>query len=209
MMCRRLSPLLRHRRDGFAFIPALAAVAVLAAPATPALAASPLTGETLGGTATTTSGGGVAWPSCVRRSMAGASATFNASGEATGPYPGSSAENQGSANLFDTIIHNQLSYDNLSVPFAITSGTAPDTTTITGTISHSQSSLYPDFTAGFGLVCNGSAVAGLSVNTTATYTATIQAPGQASQTISGEVQVFGSVSAKSGVQTSLTANFTG
>ena len=208
MMCR-LSPLLRHRRDGFAFIPALAAVAVLAAPAAPALAASPLTGETLGGTATATSGGGVAWPSCIRRLMADASATFNASGEATGPYPGSFAENQGSAKLFDTIIHNQLSYDNLSVPFAITSGTAPDATTITGTISHSQYSLYPDLTAGFGLVCNGAAVAGLSVNTTATYTATIQAPGQGSQTISGEAQVFGSVSTKSGVQTSLTANFTG
>ena len=47
------------------------------------------------------------------------------------------------------------------------------------------------------------------MNTTATYTATIQAPGQASQAISGQAQVFGSVSTESGVQTSLTANFTG
>ena len=110
--------------------------------------------------------------------MADATATFNASGEATGPYPGSFAENQGSANMFDTIIHNQLSYDNLAVPFTITSGTAPNTTTITGTISHSQYSLYPDSTPGFGLLCNGATVAGLGVNTTGTYTATMQAPGQ-------------------------------
>ena len=208
MVCR-LSHLLNRRRNGFALIPALAAVAVLAAPAASASAASPLTGETLGGTTLTTNGGGVALPSCVRREMADATATFNASGEATGPYPGSFAENQGSANMFDTIMHNQLSYDNLSVPFTITSGTAPDTTTITGTISHSQYSLYPDSTPGFGLLCNGAAVAGLSVNTTATYTATIQAPGQASQAISGQADVFGSLSTKLGGQTSLTASFTG
>jgi hypothetical protein len=206
MMCR-LSSLLRPRRDGLALIATLAAVAVLAAPATSASAsaASPLTGETLGGTATTTNGSGRAILSCIRRDVAEASATFNVSGEATGPYPGSFVESQGSANLFYTVIHNMDSYDGLSVPFTITSGA----TTITGTISHSQFSLNPSFLNDFGFLCDGPAVAGLSLNTTDTYTATIQAPGQASQTISGQAQVFGSVSNTSGVQTSLTANFTG
>jgi hypothetical protein len=206
MTCR-LSRCLNPRRHGLALILALAAVAVFAAPA--ASAASPLTGETLGGTTSTTNGGGVAWPSCVRREMADAIAGFNASGEATGPYPGSFAENQASAQMFDSIIHNKLSYANLSVPFTITSGTVPNITTITGTISHSEDSLYPDFTPGFALLCSGTAVAGLSVNTTATYTATIQAAGQASQAISGQAQVFGSLSSKPGVEGSLTATFTG
>ena len=208
MVCR-LSRLLRPRRDGFALILVLGAFALFVAPAASASASSPLTGETLGGTTLTTNGGGVAWPSCVRRELADASATFNASGEATGPYPGSFTENQSSANLFDTIIHNKLSYANLSVPFTITSGTAPNTTTITGTISHAQYSLYPDSTPGFGLLCNGAAVAGLGVNTTGTYTATIQAPGQAPEAISGQAAVFGSLSTEPGVQTSLTASFTG
>ncbi len=208
-MISHLSRLLRRRRDGLAVIPALAAVAVLAAPSASAWAASPLTGETLGGTTVTTNGGGVAWPSCVRREMADGTASFNASGAATGPYPGSFAENQGSAHMFDSIIHNQLSYANLSVPFTITSGAAPNTTTITGTISHYQYSLYPDFTPGFALLCYGTAVAGLSVNTIGTYTATIQAPGQPSQAISGQAQVSGSFSTKPGVQSSLTASFTG
>ena len=115
MMCH-LSRLLRRRRDGLAVITALAAVAVLAAPSASAWAASPLTGETLGGTTVTTNGGGVAWPSCVRREMADGTASFNSSGAATGPYPGSFAENQGSAHMFDSIIHNQLSYADLLGP---------------------------------------------------------------------------------------------
>jgi hypothetical protein len=208
MVCR-LSRLLRPRRDGFALIPALAGVAVLAAPAASALAASPLTGETLAGIATTMNGSASAITSCIHRDVVHASATFNASGEATGPYPGSFVENQGSANLFDTVIHNQASYDGLSVPFTITSGTAPDTTTITGTISHSQSALQPGFLEGFGFVCNGPTVVGLNVNTTATYTATIQAPRQASQAISGQAHVSGSLYTEPGAQTSLTASFTG
>ena len=204
MMCR-LSPLLRHRRDGFAFIPALAAVAVLAAPAAPALAASPLTGETLGGMATTTNGSASVFRTCAQRYVARAGASFNVSGNATGPYAGSFVGTQGSANLFYTVIHNMDSYDGLSVPFTITSGAA----TITGTISHGQITLQPQFLEGLGFLCDGPTVAGLSVNTTATYTATIQALRQASQAISRQVQVFGSLSTESGVQTSLTANFTG
>ncbi|HYB28102.1 MAG TPA: hypothetical protein VEF89_15905 [Solirubrobacteraceae bacterium] len=203
MVCR-LSHLLTPRRNGFALIPALAAVAVLAAPAASASAASPLTGETLAGTATTTNGGGRAIPSCINHGLAGASATFNASGEATGPYPGSFVENQGSASLSETVMHNQLSADSISVPFTITTGA----TTITGTISHSQFSRYPNLN-GFGFLCAGATVVGLSVNTTATYTATIQAPGQTPQAISGQAQVFGSLYTQPGAQTSLTASFTG
>jgi hypothetical protein len=204
MVCR-LSRLLRPRRNGFALIPALAAVALLAAPAASALGASPLAGETLAGTATTTNGSGGGFRNCTQRYVFSASATFNASGKATGPYPGLFVENQASASLFETVIHNQLSDDGLSAPFTITSGT----TTITGTISHSQSSLNPGFLEGFGFLCNGPTVVGLNVNTTATYTATIQAPGQASQVISGQAHVGGSLSIKPGVQTSLTASFTG
>ena len=204
MVCR-LSHLLNRRRNGFALIPALAAVAVLAAPAASASAASPLTGETLAGTATTTNGSGAALLSCTNRTVAQASATFNASGEATGPYLGSFVEDQGSANLFETVIHNRVSYDGLSVPFTITSGA----TTITGTISHSQSSLQPILN-GFGFLCGGRAVAGLSVNTSGTYTATIQPPAPAApQAISGQADVFGSLSTQPGVSTGLTASFTG
>ena len=158
MVCR-LSRLLRPRRNGFALIPALAAVAVLAAPAASASAATPLSGETLTGTATTTNGSVSGFRNCIQRYVVGASATFNASGKAAGPYPGSFVENQGSASLFDTVMHNQLSYDGLSVPFTITSGT----TTITGTISHGQSSLQPGFLEGFGFLCNGPTVVGLNV----------------------------------------------
>jgi hypothetical protein len=204
MVCR-LSHLSNRRRNRFALIPALAAVAVLAAPAASASAASPLTGETLTGTATTTTGSASAFRNCIQRYVVGAGATFNASGTAAGPYRGPFVESQGSANLFDTGIHNQLSYDGLSVPFTITSGK----TTITGTISHSQSSLQPGFLEGFGFLCNGPTVVGLNVNTTATYTATIQAPRRASQAISGQAHVGGSLSTEPGVQTSLTASFTG
>ena len=205
MVCR-LSHLLNRRRNGFALIPALAAVAVLAAPAASASAATPLSGETLAGTATTTNGGGGGFRNCIQHYVFSASATFNASGKVllTGPYPGSFVENQGSASLFDTVIHNQLSYDNLSVPFTITSGT----TTITGTISHYQSTLMIGALGGFGFLCNGPIVVGLSVNTPATYTATIHT-GQASQAISGQAHVGGSLSTEPGVQTSLTASFTG
>jgi hypothetical protein len=203
MVCR-LSRVLKPRRNGFALIPALAAVAVLAAPAASASAASPLTGETLAGTATTTNGSAYGFRNCIQRYVLGASATFNASGKAAGPYPGSFVENQGSASLFDTVMHNQLSYDGLSVPFTITSGT----TTITGTISHYQSTLMIGALGGFGFLCSGPTVVGLNVNTPATYTATIQR-GKASQAISGQAHVGGSLSTKPGVQTSLTDSFTG
>ena len=207
MVCR-LSRVLRPRRNGFALIPALAAVAVLAAPAASASAASPLTGETLtaSGTATTTNGSAGGFRNCIQRYVLGASATFNASGTATGPYPGPFVETQGSASLFDTVMHNQLSQSALSVPFTITSGT----TTITGTISNYQSSRFPNLgpLGGLGFLCNGPTVVGLNVNATATYTATIQR-GKASQAISGQAHVGGSLSTKPGVQTSLTASFTG
>ena len=115
---------------------------------------------------------------------------------------------QGAAGLFDTVIHNQLSQSGLSVPFTITT---PGNTTITGTISNYQSSRFPNLgpLGGLGFLCSGPTVAGLSVNTTATYTATIQVPGQAPQAISGQADVSGTVSTQSGAQTNLTESFTG
>ena len=204
MACRR-SHRFKPLRNGSALIPALAAVAVLAAPTASASAATPLTGETLIGAATTTSGSAYGFRNCIQRYVIGAGATFKASGQATGPYPGSFVGEQGSASVFDTVIHNQLSYDGLSVPFTITSGTS----TITGTISHGQSTLVIGGLWGFGFLCHGPTVVGLSVNTPATYTATIQVPGQASQAISGQAYVSGSLSTQLGAQTSLTDSITG
>ena len=176
-MLRRLSRLSTPRGNGFALIPALAAVVVFAAPAAYASAASPLTGETLAATATSTGGSSYGVRNCIQRYTFGANATFNASGHATKPYPGSFVDEQGSASLFDTGIHNQLSQSALLVPFTITT---PGNTTITGTISNYQSSRFPNLgpLGGLGFLCSGPTVAGLSVNTTATYTATIQVPGK-------------------------------
>ena len=207
-MLRRLSRLSTPRGNRFALIPALAAVVVFAAPAAYASAASPLTGETLAATATTTGGSSYGVRNCIQRYTFGANATFNSSGTATKPYPGSFVDEQGSASLFDTGIHNQLSQSALSVPFTITT---TGNTTITGTISTYQSSRFPNLGPlwGLGFLCKGPTVAGLSVNTTATYTATIQVPGQAPQTISGQAHVSGSVSTQPGAHTTLTESFTG
>lgn len=206
-MLRRLSRLSTPRRNGFALIPALAAVALFAVPAASASATTPLAEETLTSVVTTTNGSSYGVRNCIQHYMFGASATFNASGNATGPYPGPFVDEQGSAGLFDTVIHNQLSQSALSVPFTITSGN----TTITGTISNYQSSRFPNLgpLGGLGFLCTGPTVAGLSVNTTATYTATIQAPGQAPQAISGQAHVSGSVSIQPGAQTMLTDSFAG
>jgi hypothetical protein len=208
MLCR-LSHLLNRPRNGSALIPLLAAVVVLAVPATSASAATPLTGEALTGTATTTNGSAYGFRNCIQHYVFGANAAFNSSGKASGPYPGSFVDEQGSASLFDTVMHHQLSYDTLSVPFTITSGTAPESTTITGTISQYQSTLMIGGLWDFGFLCNGPAVVGLSVNSNATYTGTIQVPGQASQAISGQSHVSGSVSTQPGAQTILTDSFTG
>ena len=80
-MACRLSHLFHPRRNGFALIPALAAVAVLAAPAASASAATPLTGETLAGAVTTTNGGGGGFRNCIQHYVFSANAAFNASGE--------------------------------------------------------------------------------------------------------------------------------
>ncbi len=207
-MCR-LFHLLNPVRNGFALILAVAAVAVLAAPAASASTATPLTSETLIGAATTTNGSVYGVSNCIQHYLLGANATFNASGKASGPYPGSFVDEQGSASLFDTVMHHQLSYDTLSVPFTITSGTAPEATTITGTISQYQSPLMIGGLWGDGFLCHGSAVVGLSVNSNATYTATIQVPGQPPQAISGQAHVSGSLSTQPGAQTTLTDSFTG
>ena len=198
---------MNRRRMRLALTAVLAVAAAMVAPAGSASAASPLTGETLAVTATTSSGGGAAGPSCTstQRAIATASATFNASGTATGPFGGSTVETQGSASLLETVIHNRVSYDSLSVPFTITSGT----TTITGTITHGQTSLLSIPLPGFGFLCNGSSVVDLQVNTTATYAATIEMPGQAAQDISGQAYFRGILYTQTGAETSLTESFTG
>lgn len=85
----------------------------------------------------------------------------------------------------------------LSVPFTITSETTTETTTITGKITNP----YPYGGAG-GFICDGSSFAGFDVDTLegvgafdgASYTATITAPDQAPQTVTGHVAVNGSLS---------------
>ena len=207
MVCR-LSRLLRPRGDGFVLILALAAVAVLVAPAASASAASPLTGETLGGATLTTNGGGAAWPSCVRREMADATATFNASGEAPDHIP---------ARLRRIKVLRTC-----STPSSITSSRT--TTSRSRSRSHRAPPrtpprspdnqplpilAVPRLYARLRAPLQWGRRRGPRRNTTGTYTATMQAPGQASQAISGQAQVFGSLSTKPGVPTSLTASFTG
>jgi hypothetical protein len=199
MVCR-LSHLLNRRRNGFALIPALAAVAALAAPAASASAATPLTGETLTGTATTTSGSLAENVSCIDHiGEVGASATFTASGTASGPYPGGFVDTEGSAGLSG--FKDPPWTLRLNIPFTITSETTTGTTTETTTITGKITNAYPSIGVG-GFICNGSSFAGFDVDTLegvgaldgASYTATITAPGQAAQTVTGHVAVNGSLS---------------
>jgi hypothetical protein len=91
----------------------------------------------------------------------------------------------------------------LHIPFVVTSGY----TTITGTI---VSSAYPatgTFDAGF--FCSGSAVVGFSLGgayyyPSPKYTATIQSPGQAAQTISGNATINGGFYIQNPAQTTFT-----
>jgi 5-hydroxyisourate hydrolase-like protein (transthyretin family) len=193
-MLRRLSRLLNAPRNGLALIPALAAIALFAAPS--ASAATPLTGEALNGTATTTSGQG--YGNCLNRGTVGASANFNASGPATGPYAGKFVEVNGSAGMSG--YRNPPWRLTLGIPFTITSGT----TTITGRITNP----YP-WMGGIGFICNSTSVVGFTAGANwATYTAMITVPGRAPQTINGKVQVIGNFSTQPGAQTSITAKFT-
>ena len=190
MLCR-LSRCLNARRPAFAVITALAGIVLLAAPS--ALAATPLTGETLAGAGTTTSGQGSG--NCIYRGLVFASANFNASGPATGPYRGQFVAINGGASL--------SGYRNppwrLRVLFTITSGN----TTITGAISNP----YP-YGWGIGPNCNGSAIVGFGANATnSAYTATINVLGQAPQTVNGQVHFTGNFSTQPGAQTSISATF--
>jgi hypothetical protein len=57
--------------------------------------------------------------------------------------------------------------------------------------------------------CFGATVVGVTVNATATYTATIQASGQGPQTINGNAAVSGSFSTQPGAATSMTDSVIG
>ena len=103
-----------------------ALMSVWAVPSASAVAS--LTGEKLSGTATTVSGQG--FGNCINRGSMSASATFNASGTATGPYAGSFVEKQASAGLSG--YRNPPWRLTLRIPFTVTSGS----TTITGSITN-------------------------------------------------------------------------
>ena len=131
--------------------------------------------EVLQATATTFHAGGGGW--CFKGS---ASATFSASGPATGSYSGTFTETNANVSVSKpTFTSSTLT---LSIPFTISSGS----TTITGTIINP-----PPYSGGTILCFGGSFYAGgpiVNANA-ATYTATIQSPGQPAQTVSGTAQV--------------------
>jgi hypothetical protein len=145
--------------------------------------------EVLAGTATTTSG---SW-SCIGGGVGqqrSASAAFKASGTATGPYPGPFQE-AGTVSLHGN--YGPLGLGQGEVAFTITSNTA----TITGTIARNPF---------YGFIYCG---ATLTFNTSsASYSATIQAPGRAAQTISGPAQLAGDLSTHPKTPGSVTATLT-
>ena len=130
---------------------------------------------------------------------------FSATGSATGPYPGQFINTNASGGVSGV---QKPGYEQLhvSIPFTITSVTSAGTTTITGTITNP----YPWI--GGSYICNGAAaLVGFSAGglaNHATYTATIQAPGQPAQTIGGNVQLRGNFYIQKGVQTTVTETLT-
>jgi hypothetical protein len=145
--------------------------------------------EALAAATTTTSG---SW-SCVGAGVGqqrSAAAAFDATGTGAGAYPGP-LQATGMVSLHGN--YGPLGWGWIQVPFTI----ASSTTTITGRIT--QAPLY-----GF-IYCGGT----FGFNTSsATYSATIQAPGQASQTISGPAQLSGNLSTQPGAVGSLNATLT-
>jgi hypothetical protein len=150
--------------------------------------------EVLQGTATTISGqaAGV----CGSPLSKSVSAKFDAAGPASGPYSGAFTETNatGGVSGWQRPLYEQL---RVSIPFTIGSGT----TTITGTITNP----YP--WVGGSFICNGSALVGFTMGAyanNATYTATIERPGQLPQTISGNAQLRGNFYIQPGGDTTVT-----
>jgi hypothetical protein len=132
--------------------------------------------EVLGATATTFTGGGGGL--CSKGS---GSAMFNATGAATGPYPGAFTETNANASVSVNDL-TPSSTLKLSIPFTISSHSA----TITGMVTN------PSPYSGGALECGGGSfnVAGVLVNpSAAAYTATIQGTGQPARTVSGTADV--------------------
>jgi hypothetical protein len=132
--------------------------------------------EVLQATATTFSGGTSGW--CFKGS---ASATFNASGPAAGPYSGTFTETNANVSVSVPTWTSSRRLT-LYIPFTITSGS----TTISGTVTN------PSPYSGGTLLCSGGSFfsGGPIVNASAaTYTATIRSKGQPAQTVTGTAQV--------------------
>jgi hypothetical protein len=152
---------------------AVSAMALVAANGGTAAPAAQAQNEVLQATTTTFNAGGIGW--CFKGS---ASATFSASGPATGAYPGAFTETNATVRVSaPTFTSRTLA---LSIPFTIRSGS----TTITGAITNP-----PPYSGGT-LLCSNFFAAGPIVNAgAAAYTATIQSKGLPGQTVSGTAQV--------------------
>jgi hypothetical protein len=145
--------------------------------------------EVLAGTARTTTGSWYCYGGGVGQTR-NVWVSFNVSGTATGPYPWPFTET-GTASLHGN--YGPFGSGSLNISFKI----ASDTTTITGTST--KTNLYG------GVYCGGS----IGFNTSsATYTATIQAPGENPQMITGAAAVAGSLYTAPNSQDSLTATLT-
>jgi IPT/TIG domain len=151
------------------------AMAIAAAGGGIAATAAQAQNEVLTASATTFTGG--ASGLCVKGS---ATAIFNASGPATGLYPGTFTETNANATVSaPTYTTRTLT---LSIPFTISSGGTTITGTTTNPSPYSGGTLLC-YTGSFddgGPIVNASAAA---------YTATIQSNGQPTRTVSGTAQV--------------------
>lgn len=155
------------RRRAFAVISPLAVGAFLAAAAPPAFAVTPLDGEGLSGTGTTTHGGSGGY--CSSPHGVHALVYFSLSGTASGPYPGAFSETGSVSFSGASKFLGGIGLASVSAGFKITSGA----TTITG-------SFAGQFAAG--AICNSALqLVGFSTfgQPNVTYTAAIN--GQTSQ----------------------------
>jgi hypothetical protein len=126
-MVSRIASGLCAWRWRLALIPVLAVVALATAQSA---SASPLTGEALSGTGYTSNG------SC--SNGVSAKASFSASGQATGPYPGTFVATSGSASVSGHNFGFGNLYASESAKFTITSGA----TTITGSFNPRSSTAF-------------------------------------------------------------------
>ena len=176
---------------GFAVIPTLAAIVLLAAAPTSAVAAvTPLTGEGLTGAATST--GGSASGSCPNRFSESGSMGFSVGGTGTGPYRWPFSE---TGNFSLSGVRNPPWMIRFSAAFTIKSGN----TTITGSFASPRNAWW-----GVGFICNSAGrVAGYSVSGPVTYTATING-----QTFQGTGSVSATLYAQSGAQDTVSESVT-